>query len=180
MNFKETFPGLNSDLIDVAAHVALTDKRKKEFDFSKTYYEFQTSLVIDNDKNHICNLDSEIKNDLKFGVVIGSIFDDILTKFEPNIKLTRFDSFELIFEAFKSKLIDVLFNDQVIIDEFIKKNQLKNYKIIKIEKMAINGDEISFMFKKGNEKLQSQFNKAIDELAKEGKIEELKKKYNLE
>ena len=36
------------------------------------------------------------------------------------------------------------------------------------------------MFKKGNDHLRSAFNQAIDELEKEGKIDELKKKYELE
>jgi ABC-type amino acid transport substrate-binding protein len=178
LNLKEILPAINSGSIDSAINLVPSDKRRENFDFSKIYLYDESYFVVRGDKNHIINFESSVKESLVFGVFIGSIYDDFLSKYEKNIKLIRFDSPALLLEAFKGNIIDCFFEQKTAVDSYIESDKMKNFKIIPED---LKGTEVgaAFMFKKNNQKLKNQINKAIVELEKNGELEKLKKKYNL-
>jgi ABC-type amino acid transport substrate-binding protein len=179
MEMKQLFPTLNDKHVDMVTTIVKTNKRKEQFDFSKKYYTAKSYLIMNEKREDISNFGTAIKNNLVFGSVVGDIYNDFLSKFEPNIKLIRFDDLALVFEVFKNGSINAFLGEKILIEKFIENHKIKNYKIIQINMKEKIENGHTFMFKKGNDALRLQIDKAIDDLEKEGKIEELKKKYGL-
>ena len=80
INKAERFPALNINLINAAVNIVPTNKRMEKFDFSNKYHERQFYLITK--MKNVFDMNSAIKKKLHFGVVIGSIYDDFLSKFE--------------------------------------------------------------------------------------------------
>jgi ABC-type amino acid transport substrate-binding protein len=178
LNLQECFPALNNNFADAALNLTKTEERSKNMLFSKIYIKNNFYFILNN-KLKFSNLDEAIKNNIIFGSIHGSLENIFLKKYFPDAKILEFDNYPMIFEAFKIKIIDSFVSYDVIIKNFIEKNNIKEYNIFEIDTSKTINLGFSFALNKKNQKLLDQINVIIEEMGRNGEIDSLKAKYEL-
>lgn len=171
MSFSGLLPALQSNKIDVViAGMSATPERSKAVDFSKPYLAFGTGhAIIVNEESSI--LKKEDLKDKRVGVQLGSKQEKLAE--EKGGKVVLFDSFAgAILELTQNKI------DSVVIDENSGKEYIKNTKGLKIADIIMdNSPGEAMAFKKGNNKLEEEFEVAFNKVLKNGEYLQLVKKY---
>lgn len=177
MEFKSLIGSLANGKIDlIAAGMTVTEERKKEVDFSKTYFTANQMIIIP--------VGSEINSalDLK-GMVVGvqeGTTGDIIVS-EEDVDEKEYDVKEV--KRYK-KGIDAVMDlingrvEAVVIDsnpaaEYVKSNEGK---IVAIES-GMETEEYAIAVKKGNTKLLEKIDKALTEIKQDGTYDKLIKQY---
>jgi polar amino acid transport system substrate-binding protein len=173
MPFASLIIALKSGDIDlVIASLNVSEEKKKEVDFSDTYYSAKMVLVYkEGDTTCLKNA-----NNKKIACQLGcNGHEKIIKEKFPDSEIVFVDNLNQAIEGVKAGQFDCAFMDEVPAREFCKKNEGLNSAVI-AEYDSESGYAIAAQ--KGSD-LIKDVNKALRELEATGDIEKLKKKYNL-
>jgi len=169
INFSVVLPAVDSGMADAAiSTIAITEDRKKKFDFSIPYYEQSLAIVFS--KEAPITTQSHLSGK-KIAAQLGTTMEMWLNEHAKDAEVIAMDNNLQAVEALKAGHVDGVMIDSVQAKEFVQKNPELGFENIA---KADNGYGIAF--KKGSP-LVKQVNQAIQTLENTGQIDELKKKY---
>ncbi|MFD0050738.1 transporter substrate-binding domain-containing protein [Actinomycetes bacterium NPDC127524] len=175
MDFLGIIPAMQAGDLDMAiAGMSITDKRKKVVDFSDPYFNAGLSLVVKKGTKDIKTI-----NDLKgkqVAVKKGTTGAAFAAEKADKIgfKVVQFNDSPSMFQEVSNGSSDVLIEDYPVIAYAISKKDLG----LEIVGDRLNGDKYGIAVLKGeNGDLLKKVNKGLAELKKNGKYDEIIKKY---
>lgn len=176
MQFDGLIGAVNSGKVDmVVSGMTVTEDRKKNVDFSDTYYVASQVMIVAEDNTDITCAE-DIKKDKQVGVVLGYTGDTIVTETlkvdESNIHRAN-GGVDIVQDVKNGKL------DVVVIDSYTGKAlaEKNNLKVVE-DSTVFESEEYAIAVKKGNKKLLKTINKTLAEMQENGEIEKLAEKYN--
>ena len=168
MDFDGALLAVQQGKVDmVAAGVSVNEERKKVMDFS-TEYVNSTEVVVVNKADSIVASVEDL-NDKVIGVQQGNIADFYVSD-EENVKakeIKRYTKFAQAAEDLKNSKIDCIVMDQYPAQELVEANDT-----LAILDGTLFEDKYAIAVQKGNKELLDKVNEVIDQLIKDGKIEE--------
>lgn len=168
MDFEGALLAVQQGKIDlVAAGVSIDEERKKVMDFSNEYVNSTEVVVVNKDNSAVSSVDD--LNDKIIGVQQGNIAD-IYVSDEENLKakdIKRYTKFVQAAEDLKNNKLDCIVMDQYPAEELVASNET-----LTILDGTLFEDKYAIAVQKGNTELLNQVNEVIDQLIKDGKIEE--------
>ncbi|MBH0330530.1 MULTISPECIES: amino acid ABC transporter substrate-binding protein [Brevibacillus] len=174
--FQETqwdamFAGLDSKRFDVVANqVGIRPDRQEKYDFSNPYTVSTAVLVTHKDNTTVKGF-ADIKG-LKAAQTLTSNLTDIAKK--NGAEIVGVEGFNQAIDLLVSKRVDVTINDGISLLDFMKQKPDVPIKIIaKDPNVAKNG----FLFRKGSTELVDAFNKALDDMTKDGTLAKISEKW---
>ncbi|NQF15470.1 amino acid ABC transporter substrate-binding protein [Brevibacillus sp. HB1.3] len=174
--FQETqwdamFAGLDSKRFDVVANqVGIRPDRQEKYDFSNPYTVSTAVLVTHKDNTTVKGF-VDIKG-LKAAQTLTSNLTDIAKK--NGAEIVGVEGFNQAIDLLVSKRVDVTINDGISLLDFMKQKPDVPIKIIaKDPNVAKNG----FLFRKGSTELVDAFNKALDDMTKDGTLAKISEKW---
>lgn len=174
--FQETqwdamFEGLNSKRFDMIANqVGIREDREKKYDFSKPYIESSAVVVVSKDNKDVKSFE-DIKG-LTSAQSLTSNYRDIAEK--NGAKIQGVEGLSQSIQLLEQGRVDVTVNDKISILDYLKKQP--NAKV-KIAAEAEDAGQSGFMFRKGNDKLVEEVNKALEEMKEDGTYKEISEKW---
>lgn len=165
------FAGLDSKRFDVVANqVGIRPDRQEKYDFSNPYTVSTAVLVTHKDNTSVKGFE-DIKG-LKAGQTLTSNLTDIAKK--NGAEIVGVEGFNQAMDLLVSKRVDVTINDGLSLLDFLKQKPDTPIKIVaKDPNVAKNG----FLFRKGSTELVDAFNKALDEMSKDGTLLKISEKW---
>lgn len=172
MEFDSLLIAIENGQIDAAiAGMTVTEKRKKQVDFSKTYYEATQVMIVKEDSDIAKATDMADKKICVIQGYTGEVcVKDMGYKYESFKKGT-----EAVMELVNGKC-DVVVIDSATAAKYVADN--KGLKIVE-DAEAFEGEEYAIAVKKGNTELLEKINKTIDKMLADGTIGELGDKYSV-
>ncbi|ASJ55139.1 amino acid ABC transporter substrate-binding protein [Brevibacillus formosus] len=174
--FQETqwdamFAGLDSKRFDVVANqVGIRPDRQEKYDFSNPYTVSTAVLVTHKDNTTLKGFE-DIKG-LKAAQTLTSNLTDIAKK--NGAEIVGVEGFNQAIDLLVSKRVDITINDGISLLDFMKQKPDVPIKIIaKDPNVAKNG----FLFRKGSTELVDAFNKALDDMTKDGSLAKISEKW---
>ncbi|MGG4498216.1 amino acid ABC transporter substrate-binding protein [Brevibacillus reuszeri] len=174
--FQETqwdamFAGLDSKRFDaVANQVGIRADRQEKYDFSNPYTVSTAVLVAHKDNTTVKGFE-DIKG-LKAGQTLTSNLTDIAKK--NGAEIVAVEGFNQAIDLLVSKRVDITINDGLSLLDFLKQKPDTPIKVIaKDPNVSKNG----FLFRKGSTDLVDAFNKALDEMEKDGTSAKISEKW---
>jgi L-cystine transport system substrate-binding protein len=174
--FQETqwdamFEGLNSKRFDMIANqVGIREDRLETYDFSTPYIKSAAVVVVAEDNNDVKSFE-DLKG-LNSAQSLTSNYRDIAEK--NGATITGVEGLAQAAQLLESGRVDVTVNDKIAILDYL--NTKKDAKI-KIAAEAEDASASGFMFRKGNEKLVEEVNKALEEMKEDGTYLEISEKW---
>lgn len=169
MKFDGLLPALVSDKIDfIAAGMSVTEERLKSVDFSKTYYTEVQKIILKKELEDQVKTKEDLKG-LKIGAQKASTQEKIAQ---------RIDGVEV---KGLGKITDLILNltndkvDGVVLVEPVAKAYAEQNPNLFVPDMTLDStgeDGVAIAINKGNEELVEAINKTLDQLTKEGKIDQ--------
>ncbi|MCJ8012501.1 transporter substrate-binding domain-containing protein [Paenibacillus sp. KQZ6P-2] len=168
MDFKALLGELSSGRVDfVMAGMTPDENRKKEVDFSNSYYRAQQAVVVRAaDKDKYKTMQS--LEGASIGVQTGSIQEEI-AKTIPGAKITGLGKINDIIMQLDSNRVDASIMEKPVAESFVKN---VNGLAIADAVPDYKEDGYAVGVKKGNKELVDQINKTLDRLNKEKKIDQ--------
>ncbi|MGE5704743.1 MAG: amino acid ABC transporter substrate-binding protein [Clostridia bacterium] len=165
------FAGLDSKRFDVIANeVGIRPDRQEKYDFSNPYIVSTAVLVTHKDNTTVKGF-ADIKG-LKAGQTLTSNLTEIAK--QNGAEIVAVEGFNQAIDLLVSKRIDVTINDGLSLLDFLKQKPDTPIKIVaKHPDVAKNG----FMFRKGSTELADAFNKALDDMQKDGTYLKISEKW---
>lgn len=190
MEFDGVVAAVSSGNCDVAASgLTINAKRSKAVDFSTPYYEGAAQILIVRTNDNVftgttkADLDNQLKGK-KIGVCTG--FTGVsyangdeewgFTKIE-NATVKTYENISLAITDLKSGTIDTIIMDDKAAKEAAATDNNKND--VKVIDVPLTVESYGIAVQKGNTELKEKIDNALAELKKEGKIDELVKKWNV-
>lgn len=174
--FQETqwdamFAGLDSKRFDVVANqVGIRPDRQEKYDFSNPY-TISTAVLVTHKDNTTVKGFEDIKG-LKAAQTLTSNLTDIAKK--NGAEIVGVEGFNQAIDLLVSKRVDITINDGISLLDFLKQKPDTPIKVIaKDPDVAKNG----FLFRKGSTELVDAFNKALDEMDKDGTTLKISEKW---
>ncbi|HBZ80783.1 MULTISPECIES: amino acid ABC transporter substrate-binding protein [Brevibacillus] len=174
--FQETqwdamFAGLDSKRFDVVANqVGIRPDRQEKYDFSNPYTVSTAVLVTHKDNTTVKGFE-DIKG-LKAAQTLTSNLTDIAKK--NGAEIVGVEGFNQAIDLLTSKRVDITINDGLSLLDFLKQKPDTPIKIVaKDPNVATNG----FLFRKGSTELVEAFNKALDDMTKDGTLAKISEKW---
>ncbi|AWX57587.1 MULTISPECIES: amino acid ABC transporter substrate-binding protein [Brevibacillus] len=174
--FQETqwdamFAGLDSKRFDVVANqVGIRPDRQEKYDFSNPYTVSTAVLVTHKDNTTVKGFE-DIKG-LRAAQTLTSNLTDIAKK--NGAEIVGVEGFNQAIDLLVSKRVDITINDGISLLDFMKQKPDVPIKIIaKDPNVAKNG----FLFRKGSTELVDAFNKALDDMTKDGTLAKISEKW---
>jgi cystine transport system substrate-binding protein len=165
------FAGLDAERFDVIANeVSIRPDRQEKYDFSDPYIVSSAVLVVHKDNNTVKDF-KDIKG-LKAAQTLTSNLTDIARK--NGAEIVGVEGFNQAIDLLASKRVDVTINDGLSVLDLLKQ---KPDTPIKIVAKDPNGSKNGFMFRKGNPELVEAFNKALDDMKKDGTYLKISEKW---
>ena len=176
VQFKK--PGLladavNQDMWDIG-NIACENERSKTIDFTYPYVNIDANFMFRKKDNFKTNDDINLTG-IKIAVLERSAYDLWLTENFKNVELVRVNTIEESHKLFREKKVDVLAGLKPKLIEEIEANE--EFEMITIPFTFIKQ---SIGIKKGNPEILDFLNNFISELIKEGFVEGLLKKHNVQ
>lgn len=171
------FIGLETDRYDaIMSAVSITPERLENYEFTKPYLANGQVIVTKPGDNSVKSVD-DLKGK-KVGVQTDTTADTACKKKldekgQDFFQIMRYDEIIQTFEAMSAGHIDYIVVDYPVGMEYTAKNPDK----YAITQAQLTNEPIGVCIKKGNTELCDKFQKALDELAKEGKLTEISKKW---
>lgn len=169
-------PALQTGKIDlVISSMTITEERKKQIDFSDPYAQVRIAMLVDKDSsiNSITDLNQTGRIvSVKQGTTPFLYAREYLT----NAKINSFASESAAVTEMLQGKADAVLYDQLTIYYNYQRNQDKT-KIITINQDEKDIERLGIAVKKGNEELLTNINEFLVEFQKNGKFDELTKKY---
>ena len=179
MEFKSLIFSLANGKVDlVAAGMTVTDERKKEVDFSETYFVAKQKIIVKEGS------DIKTLEDLRgkaVGVQEGTTGDLSVSKEEYADEPDHF-SHEVTVQRFK-KGVDAVMDlvngrvDAVVIDSNPAAEYVQNNEGLVALESGLEEEEYAIAVKKGNSELLEKINTALSELKEDGTYDKLVEKY---
>lgn len=174
--FSGVMGQLETGRIDtVSNQVAVTEERKKKFNFSQTYAYAGTQIVVKSDNNDIHSV-----KDLKgktVAAVLGSNHAKNLEKQDPNkeIKIRTYETQEGTLNDVAYGRVDAYVNGRSVLLAQIEKTGLP----LKLAGDPITYEEVAFPFPKDekHDQIRAEFDKVLTELHSDGTLKKLSEKY---
>jgi amino acid transporter/ABC-type amino acid transport substrate-binding protein len=167
--FSLLFSAVENDLADVAiGELTITEQRKKTVDFTNSYHQSSLALLVSPD-NMAQKLD-----DLKgksIGVKSRSTGDFYLENL-PGYTIRRLSIFPDLAQLLNERVIDGIVFDRPVIEQWLARHDIAG-RIITLE----GQEEYAIAYQKKNPDIGRKLNKAIETLAKSGKLDVIIKKW---
>ncbi|RUR13113.1 ABC transporter substrate-binding protein [Legionella sp. km772] len=168
-SFSAVLPALNSGQDDLAiSTITVTEERKKNFDFSITYY-FETMAAVF-PKNQIINDKKDIKNK-KIAVQLGSVLDLWAHQHYPHNEIVAFDTNNQAIEALSAGYVDLVLMDGVQGKAFSAKNNNLASSIL-----GKSNEGYALALKKGSP-LTKKINQILQQLKAKGELQKLENQW---
>jgi L-cystine transport system substrate-binding protein len=174
--FQETqwdamFEGLNSKRFDVIANqVGIREDRQEKYDFSTPYIESSAVVVVSKDNKDVTSFE-DIKG-LTSAQSLTSNYRDIAEK--NGAEIQGVEGLSQSIQLLEQGRVDVTVNDKISILDYLKKQPNAN---VKIAAEAEDAGQSGLMFRKGNDKLVEEVNKALEEMMEDGTYKEISEKW---
>lgn len=182
-SFLSIVPRVKEGNLDMGVgFISITDERKKIVDFSEVYYISRVVVLgnkentdVDKEKTKITKENiSTTKKKLIFGFPKGTYFKNYVKEMKNAVVVEDIDR-ESVMEKLISKEIDYTIADSRIGTRYIQKNPMI------YEERTIKNDSIAIIFSKElPESFKNKVNTIIIEMKKDGTLDLIKKKYNVE
>lgn len=151
---------------------SITEERKKELDFTKAYLKNKQIIIILKDS------DIKTKEDLNGKVVAAqdqSSAVDAIGDYKDNFKeLVTFSTNDEALRDLEAGRCDAVVADEVLSKYYINLKGADNYKVLEDN---FGEEEYAVGVRKGDKELVDAWNKAYDQLVKDGTASELSKKW---
>lgn len=162
---------LNSNKIDMSASaISMTDKRKKEAEFTKPYVNSGQALVVK--KGNTTIKDEKDLNGKTVGVQLGTTGEISAKKIKGVKQVKAYDKTPQVFQDLEIGRIDA-----IVIDEFVGKYYLSKQKDKAEVVKSLEHEPIGIAFKKGETELQGEVQKIIDEMVKDGTMKKISERW---
>lgn len=169
MQFSSIMPSIQNGSVDAAiSTITITEERKKNFDFSESYYEESISVIY---KEHLPLRNKESLNNKKIAAQLGTTMAIWLKNNLPDTELIIMNNNNQAVEALKAGHVDGVLIDSVQAVSFASKNQGLAYSFI-----AKSENGYGIAVKKGA-KLKEDINSALQSLNEKGELDKLKNKW---
>lgn len=163
--FDSIINELNSGKADfAAAGMSINPERSEKVDFSIEYITSNQVVVVKEDSD-IKSID-DIK-DKRISVQLGTVADTYVTKNYKDAKINRLKKFLVAAEDVKNNKSDCIVMDAIPANELVKSNPE-----LKVLDGILFQDKYGMAVKKGNKELLNSINLVLEELIKDGKIDE--------
>ncbi len=177
LGFDGLIPALKSDNIDiVASGMWANDERKKEVDFSDTYYNSGLVLAVKED-SEVTDVNS-LPKDAVVAAQIGTSGADYVKQLKEDGKIKEAKIYDKVTDAImdlQNGTVDGLINDKPVTQEYISKNEGK----IKIVGENLTDEGFGIAVKKGNTELLDKINAGLKNVKEDGTYDELLEKWGL-
>ncbi|MGT2715730.1 amino acid ABC transporter substrate-binding protein [Streptococcus respiraculi] len=163
--------GLDAGRFDIIANqVGITDERKEKYDFSTPYTYIYGALITSKD-----NTDIQAFGDVKGKKSANSLTSNWAKVAQSNgAEIVGVDGFQQAVELLVSKRVDLTINDNVAYLDYVKQHPDAP---IKVAALSEEAQKTAIPVVKGNDDLVKAIDQALKELAEEGVLTELAKKY---
>jgi polar amino acid transport system substrate-binding protein len=173
MDFSSLIPALNSGMVDfVISAMSSSLERMVNVDFSKEYF-YSVPCIISKKENNFISLEN-LENKV-IGAQLGTVLESFVKLKLKNIdglKLSSAGKVPQLIEELKIGRIDAIMLEQAQASKIISLNDNLTYNITRDETMQ--GYSIAFA---KNSKLKEKFNQTLDEMKKNGELENIKQKW---
>ena len=180
VDFDTIVPGVSSGAkydVGIGA-ITVTPERKKEVDFTDSYYMDDQAIVTMKDNADITSdnykekLDSA---DAKIAVQSGSTAEAFAKENFPNAELVPFKNATDCFSALQAGQSVVLVTNRSVAAQLVA-TSFDNEQVIKL---ISTGEEYAIAVNKDNSGLKDAINKALKELTDDGTVDSLMGQYNI-
>ena len=170
MAFDGLLPALQTKKIDlIIAGMTATEERKKNVNFSESYYKSQQAIVVNNDENGISTFDNLVGKDV--GVVLGYTGDIIVSEIS-NVRVQRYNATSEAIMGLKAKKVQA-----VVLDYEPAKNYSAQNPELKLIETDSESEEYAIAIRKEDTQLLNDINKALATLKENGTYDALLNKY---
>ncbi len=166
------FLALNSGKFDaVQSSISITDARKKTMIFTTPYIYGGNAVFVRKNDNTISS-EKDLSGKI-LGIEIGSTSQAVLDKISGIKEVKKYNSTAEAFMDLKTGRIDGVLSDPQVGDYYIsdKKSDFKR------SKTMLNQEPIGVAFRKSDVALRDAYQKAMDELKKDGTLSKLSIKW---
>lgn len=173
MQFYSLIPALqNGDINVVISGMFETPDRKREVDFSKTYYRNDFALLTKGDYDPV----KPIRTGMVIGVQTGTLMYSWITSQSLDIKIMSMDRTVELVEDLKNGRLDGVLIDDISAREIMKMNPDSN--LVSAKLTNVNETGIAIAIKKGSPLLK-KINYALEVLEKNGTLQKIKDKWGM-
>lgn len=176
MDFDGALVAVQQGKVDfVAAGVSVTEKRKKNMDFSDFYVD-STEVVVVNDENPEVTSAFDLNGKI-IGVQQGNVAD-LWVSDTNNVEakeIKRYTSFAQAAKDLANRKIDCIVMDQLPAQELVASTD--GLKVLEGEENIVFKDQYAIAVKKGNQELLDQINEVIADLKESGRMDEIFESY---
>ncbi len=174
-NWNEYMEMLDSGELDILCDVVETEARRERISFTEPYFTIFSGIVVQKGNEYLDNLDN-----LKGRSVIvpkGFYYQDVLSKYYPDIQVITEDSILECLKAVDSGKADAALAEKPVSDYLIKKHNLNGLICITVMNSAhFENTPVSIGVNRNQTVLRDIFQKALDEVSKD-EISELYDKW---
>ncbi|HJF30858.1 MAG TPA: amino acid ABC transporter substrate-binding protein [Sporosarcina psychrophila] len=165
------FAGLDSKRFDMIANqVGIRKDRIEKYDFSEPYITSAAVLIANSNNKDVTSFE-DIKG-LKSAQSLTSNYADVAKSYDAEI--VGVEGFNQAIELINSKRVDVTINDKMSFLDFKKH---KPDAAVEIVDTADDVSQSGLMFRKGNETLITEVNKALKEMIEDGTYLKISEKW---
>lgn len=170
MEFATLLAQLDAGSVDfVAAGLTVDEERKKQVDFSDTYFNTKQAIIVKEENTDILTADDLVGKSV--GVQLGTTGDKYVSD-TKGVNCVPFDKGTLaVMDLANGKI------DAVVIDEEPAKRMVKAQTGLKILDVPFVEEEYAIAVKKGDAELQQAINETLAEIKSNGKYDEIYAKY---
>ncbi len=174
-------PGLLAKRYDaIVAGMAATDERRKQVDFTDTYFKSPVYLV-GKKGTKIENFTTDLKG-LKIGVQRGTTHANFAVSKFKNSTVKQYDNQEAANLDLKSKRLDLVLAESAVMSFWMDKNGEDQFSFVGPqldvgEDAKIFGEGANIALRKDSTDLKSKINKALAALKANGKYDKIKAQF---
>jgi arginine transport system substrate-binding protein len=179
--WESLIPALRLGKFDaVISSMDITDERKKQVDFSESYFSPSGSFVTHKDAKFSPTL-AGLKGKT-VGVQKGTTFEKYLgqPQYKDVIKLKTYTNFQGVTMDLKAGRSDIILADTPIVEDWLKNSdESKNFIMVgdPIHDPKILGVGFGIALKKGNTELLEKINQGLAEIKKDGTYQKIFQQY---
>jgi glutamate transport system substrate-binding protein len=164
-------PFLKEDKADlIIATMTITDARKQEIDFSRTYFLAGQSILVKKDNSTIKSVTD--LNGKKACSVTGSTSEKNVKEKAPQVDLLTLDAYAACVTAMKDGRVEAVTTDDIILAGFAKTDPS-----LKLVGGTFTQEPYGIGIKKGKTDLQTFVNGVIDAMLKDGRWDKIYQQY---
>ena len=173
MSFDGLIPALKSGKIDfIASAMSATDERRNAVDFTNSYYSTE-NLYIKRKADASINSKDDLKSK-KVGAQLGTVQETAVR--DQNLDVITNENMTILVMSLKNGKVDAICTDSSVGYDYLKKND----DLVEFFKEPDGSEGFSLAFDKGKyPEVIAKFNKALEEMKKDGTYDKLLEKYNL-